>query len=293
MAGKVDAVYIATPAGLHADHARACLEAGLPVLVEKPFAASAAEAMGILELAERRGLFVMEGMWTRFLPAARAMAEAVAAGEIGQLRLLSGCFCLGSVVDPRQAKFQPAMGGGALRYYGVYPLALGQMLAGPAASVHAEGTRLATGVDDSIALTVQYRSGAVGNYFASFSTFADNGFAAHGTGGQIALTGPVFRPAGLRLMHAAARTGSSGRGGRLRASAIGERLVQLVQHHAAPPGKRTSCPFPGNGYNLEAAEAQRCIEAGLAETPVMPHSDTLELARLVDMADAQLPGISQ
>src|SRR3954447_11066327 len=74
-AGGVDAIYVATPPSEHAAHALLCIEAGIPVLVEKPFASSAADARRIVEAAQANGVFAMEAMWTRFLPAARALRD--------------------------------------------------------------------------------------------------------------------------------------------------------------------------------------------------------------------------
>src|SRR4029079_2068437 len=84
----VDAIYVATPHPLHHDNTIMCLEAGKAVLCEKPFAINAAEARSMIETARARGVFLMEGMWTRFLPHIVRLRELLAAGVIGEVRML-------------------------------------------------------------------------------------------------------------------------------------------------------------------------------------------------------------
>jgi predicted dehydrogenase len=290
LVGQVDAVYLATPTGLHARHAMACLEAGLPVLVEKPLAATVAETQALIALARQKQLFLMEGLWTRFLPAARALQEATL--QLGELRLLTGGFAIANAPDPSRPLFQPNLGGGAMRQYGVYPLALGQLIAGPAESIHATGTLGATGVEGSVAMTVRYQSGPVGNFYASLETTGDNSFTIHGTRGRAGLTGPIFRPAGVRKVFFTPRVrpagGSRGLAAKLQNSAMGQRLMQMIQHRRGLAGRAVAYPFSGNGYNLEAAEAQRCIASKLVESPLMPLDQSLELVRLVETALQQI-----
>jgi hypothetical protein len=292
MVGRVDAVYIATPNGLHATHAIACLKAGLPVLIEKPFAATASEAKAIVEAAAATGSFVMEGLWTRFLPAALAFAQRIEDGAIGTPKMMVGGFAIANIFDPTRPLFQLNMAGGALRQYGIYPLAFGQMVCGRALSVSVCGNRARSGVDSTVAMVVQYENGVVGNYHASLETTGMNSFAAYGDSGRLSLTGPIYRPSGLRYTRFAPRAAENGDGeglaSRLRTSAIGNRLVQILQHRERLTGQAKAIPYSGNGYNYEAAEAMRCIVAGERQSPMMPVSDSVELATLIDASHSQL-----
>jgi predicted dehydrogenase len=287
LAAVADIAYIATPTGWHAAHAEACLAAGLHVLVEKPLASTAAETERLAEAARRHQRFLMEGLWTRCLPATRALAEAVAG--LGEIRLVTGGFSVVNRIDPALPRFQAAAGGGALRLYGIYPLALGQMLAGRAAGISTAGHRMGD-IDASAAMTVTYASGAIGQFHCSLESSGDNSLVVHCTGGHAALLGPLFRPTGVRVVHAAPRDdmeqGRSGLTARLRASSLGNRLVQWRQHSAGLAGERLAAPYAGNGYGAEAAEVQRCVGAGLPESPLMPVADSIELARLIDLADS-------
>ena len=126
----LDIVYVASPHALHREHSLLCLEAGRAVLCEKPFALNATEAREVIASARSRGLFCMEAMWTRFLPAMRRLTELVDAGAIGELRMVTAQLGFPSEPDPSSRLFDPALGGGALLDLGVYPLALASQLLG-------------------------------------------------------------------------------------------------------------------------------------------------------------------
>jgi predicted dehydrogenase len=82
----VDAVVVATPAQTHAAIVAACLEADRHLLVEKPFAGSAADARVLADLAQAKGLVVMCDHTYRFVPAVGVAHELLAASPLGALR---------------------------------------------------------------------------------------------------------------------------------------------------------------------------------------------------------------
>ena len=111
---EVDIVYVATPHVLHRENCLLALRHGKAVLCEKPFAINAAEAAEVFALARAKGLFVMEAMWTRFLPAIVKVREMLAAGAIGEPRWLAADFGFQAPFNPQSRIFDPALGGGAL-----------------------------------------------------------------------------------------------------------------------------------------------------------------------------------
>ena len=119
--GEVDIVYVATPHAFHRDNVLLCLGAGRHVLCEKPLAVSAAQVAECVAAARERNLFLMEGMWTRFFPVARAIRKAVAEGAIGKVVSVSASlgFKLEPSFNPRL--YEPALAGGALFDVGIYP----------------------------------------------------------------------------------------------------------------------------------------------------------------------------
>jgi predicted dehydrogenase len=110
----VDAVYISTPHPLHHDNTLLCLNAGRAVLCEKPFAINAAEARAMVAAARAKGLFLMEAMWTRFLPLHTQLWELLQAGAIGEVERLEADFGFYHPFDPAHRLFDPQLGGGAL-----------------------------------------------------------------------------------------------------------------------------------------------------------------------------------
>jgi predicted dehydrogenase len=115
----VDVVYVATPHPFHAENAALCLEAGKAVLCEKPFCVNAAEAERVVGLAREKGLFLMEGMWTRFFPLMEEVRRMISEGAIGELRMLNVDFGFRADLDPTTRLFDPKLGGGALLDVGV------------------------------------------------------------------------------------------------------------------------------------------------------------------------------
>ena len=135
--GRIDAVYIATPNHRHADACIAALEAGIPVLCEKPMAASLPDAERMAEAAERTGTLYGTAFDQRHHPAHRAMMDAIANGKVGRvvaIRLVYACW-----VDPLFApnadhdnwRIAPEKaGGGAVIDLALHGLDLTQMIVG-------------------------------------------------------------------------------------------------------------------------------------------------------------------
>lgn len=118
----VEVVYVSTIHHLHKEHALLCLRAGKHVLVEKPLALTRSDAEELVREAGSRGLFLMEGMWTRFFPAVRKARDLIGSGEIGEIKTVLSDF--GFVVDPQSRPYMmhKETGGGGLMEIGCYPI---------------------------------------------------------------------------------------------------------------------------------------------------------------------------
>ena len=148
----VDAIYVATPHTLHAANTLLCLRAGKAVLCEKPFAINAAETAAMIAEARTRGLFLMEAMWTRFLPHMVRIRALIHAGAIGDVRMLNSTFGFRTEFDPKGRLFDPALGGGALLDVGIYPVSFASMVFGTPTFITSHATIGATGVDEQVAM---------------------------------------------------------------------------------------------------------------------------------------------
>ena len=166
-AGGVDAIYIATPPSEHVSDCLLCIRAGIPTLVEKPLASSAAETLRVADAARSHAVFTMEAMWTRFLPAAQAMRDLVSSRSIGEIRLITGNFGTSQVPDATRSMFDPRLGGGSISHLGSYPLSLAQWLFGPHRDVQAIGKVGATGVDEEAAFRCATTTESSGRFLSA------------------------------------------------------------------------------------------------------------------------------
>ena len=151
----VDAVYVATPHPMHLDAAMLAIEAGKAVLVEKPFAMDAAEARALVEAARARGTFLMEAMWTRFLPHVAAIRDVIASGRLGEIVLVTAEHGQWFEKDAAFRLFAPELGGGALLDLGIYPVSFASMVLGTPDHVTAVSDPAFTGVDAQISMVLR------------------------------------------------------------------------------------------------------------------------------------------
>jgi len=257
-ASDVDAIYLATPHAQHTALALAAIEAGKAVLVEKAFATSVADTEAIISAARARGVFVMEAMWTRFLPAIVHLRELVASGELGDIRAVYGDLLAFREFDPDDRLFNPTMGGGAVLDLGVYVVSFAQQFLGNPDVVHAVGGFYPNGVEGEAGLLLGWSDGR-------FSTQAI-GLTAPGPGRQV-VAGTKGWVEVLPRFH---------RGERLSIHPLGEKPRELV------------LPRTGSGYCHEIAHVNECLAQGLTESPVMPLDDTLAVQQVLAEALSQL-----
>lgn len=282
--GGVDAVYIATPPSEHMAHALLCIEAGIPVLVEKPFAMTGDDATRIARAARASGVFAMEAMWTRFLPAAAAFKEEIA--RIGDIGVVSGSFGLSQRPDSDSSMFNPRLGGGAISHLGAYPLSLAQWLFGSPTTVQAIGMIGLSGVDEQVAFQLRYESGVLGSFFVSLRAWAPDDFQVSGSAGALAFQGSIVRPFGLAASRDAPRgadEASFGLKARLQQHGLTHRIAQAMGRSSRGPKTRLSRPYAGNGYHYEADEVRACVERGVVESRVMPLDDSIAVAATSDL----------
>jgi predicted dehydrogenase len=254
----VDVLYVATTHAQHHAVSLAALGAGKALLVEKPFTATSQGAAEVVDLARRTGVFAMEGIWTRFMPAVVTLRELIADGAIGEVRAVQAE--LGSLwsFDPAHRLFDPAVGGGALLDMGVYTVAFAQMLLGNPESVTAHGSTFPTGVD------------------------ADTGLLLGFSGGRFALLTVSLR---YRLPGAARIIGTAGW------IDVHPRFHQpdgFVLHREGAEPETFRRPRLGGGYAHELIEVTECLRAGRTESAVMPLADTLAVQTVLGEAADQL-----
>ncbi len=200
----IDVVYVGTPHSAHREVALQAIAAGKHVLVEKPFAMSEAEGAEIAAAARAAGVFVMEAMWTRYLPQSDIIRRLLADGAIGEVDLVMADFGFVIPYDPKHRMWDPALGGGALLDAGVYPLSFASSVIGPPARITASGAMTSTGVDARAAIALTTPSGANALVATSMVSALPVRGTIVGSAGRIEIPSPFFGPTGVQLVQGSA-----------------------------------------------------------------------------------------
>lgn len=256
---EVDVVYIGSTHNDHFASAKLCLEAGKPVLVEKPLTVTAAEAQKLVDLARERNLFLMEAVWTRTNPLIRKAAEIVRSGELGDVRHVNASFGFAFTGDASHRLLDPEQAGGAILDLGVYPVHLVNLFLGEPDQVLGFGSHASTGVDSHAAATLTYpatgsRPAATASVFCSLEATVPTRLEIWCSDGMVEIDN-FFRPP--------------------------EILVSRGNDRAVEPEVFVT-QWPGGGYTFQAQEVMRCLRAGEVETPLVPWADTLATMRTLD-----------
>jgi dihydrodiol dehydrogenase / D-xylose 1-dehydrogenase (NADP) len=248
----IDVIYVATPHPYHCENTLLCLDHGKAVLCEKPIAMNESEVLRMIAKARERNVFLMEALWTRFLPSITKTMELIASGALGEVRHIKSDFGVWREFDPLNRAFNKELGGGSLLDIGIYPLFLTLLLWGEPDTISAVADVGSTAVDESLALTLKYNDGRIATLFSSFTVNSTVETHICGTKGRLKLNRWWFCPVTLELTK-------------------GEGDTVAIDPHAV-----------GNGYNYEAEEVGRCLRFGAKESDFLPLSFSLRLARLMD-----------
>lgn len=252
----IDLVYVSTPHTLHYDCVKLCLEAGKNVLCEKPFTTDAAQAKELFELARARGLFLMEAMWTRFLPAVRELHKFLAEGGIGEV--LSAHSVWGQSLQHVKRLTDPALAGGALLDMGVYSLTFADLIMGDDIKAMHSTVRMSdAGVDQHNNLLLDYGNGRCATINSSSISAFPQVVSIMGTEGSVQ-----------------AREFNS-----------------LVEYTVTKGSVSTTYSFPnalrGNGFEHQLMEAADCVLNNKIESDIHPGSKTIYMMGLMDKIRAQ------
>jgi predicted dehydrogenase len=228
------------------------------VLCEKAFTISAGQAREVIDLARRKNLFLMEAMWTRFLPAMKKVRAILASGTLGEIRMVQADFGFQPEFNPKSRLFDPALGGGALLDLGVYPVSLASMVyGGPPKRILASASKGKTGVDEQTAAILEYPDGRQAVISCSFRYESPKEAHILGTHGRVFIHSPWWFPG----------------------------VITLVRKGQAEEDQ--SLPYLGNGYTHEALEVMECLSDGRKESEIMPLDETLTVMETLDRIQAE------
>jgi predicted dehydrogenase len=251
----VDVIYIASPHALHHEHTLLCLNHGKAVLCEKAFALNLRQVKEMVDTARSKKIFLMEAIWSKFLPQYQKVQEILASGELGDIRnvLINFGFIPQPPVPPRL--FDPALGGGSLLDIGIYNVFMALSFLGKPDEIEASMTPASTGVDEQCAMLFKYKNGAMAQLFSSLTSNLGTEADIGGTKSRLRLTSRFYAPSATIEIF-------TGR----------EDTKKII-----PVDKE-----PGSGYQYEARHVGECLRKGLTESPVMSHADSILLMETMD-----------
>ena len=276
----IDAVYIATPNVLHAEQALRVISHGKAVLVEKPLTTSVAEAERIASAAAERRCFVMEGMWTRFLPAVQAAKKLVDGGAIGAVRKIDAELAYRRDEGRESRFFNPELGGGAALDLGVYPLSLALHFLGKPSKLSGRWQASKSGVDMRTEFDLQFEGGAEAHLSCGFDRDGFNRFVIAGSEGALRLEAPFLKAQRFTQFSPKA----------FALEPMGSGVAVKIMSRLPFPGRRIQhLPFPGNGLQFEAAAVMAAVRDGAAGSGTMPLTDSIEVLRVIAIVVAGSP----
>ncbi|WEK55321.1 MAG: Gfo/Idh/MocA family oxidoreductase [Candidatus Cohnella colombiensis] len=254
---EVEIVYIGTLHPVHKENMLTFLRAGKAVLCEKPFTINAAEAAEVIQYAKQNQLFLMEAMWSRYLPPIRQVRQWLAEGRIGEVRMVKADFGFDFGWQPEHRLLDPKLGGGALLDAGIYPVSFASMVFGEQPKKITSSARIGqTGVDEQFSLLFEYEGGRTAALNGAVQLDMINDAYIFGTKGHIHI--PQFLFSRSATLHVK-----------------GEEPVTLADERSTA------------GYNYEAEEAMNCLREGRKESDVMTHEETLQIMHTLDQIRGQ------
>ncbi|MEL7377820.1 MAG: Gfo/Idh/MocA family oxidoreductase, partial [Bacteroidota bacterium] len=183
--GEIDAVYIATPHTSHFELTLACLEAGVPVLCEKPMGMNLSQVQTMVEAAEKNRTYLMEALWTRFLPSTKKLMELIATKEIGAIEGLRADFGFKAGPKSSQRITDKSLGAGSLLDIGIYPVFLSYLLLGLPEEIQAMSRFNEDGVDIDCSVNLRYGGGQIAQLYSTLLARTKTEATIHGSEGLI------------------------------------------------------------------------------------------------------------
>ncbi len=255
---QVEAVYVASPHSEHRAHALLAIKAGKHVLVEKSIARSAAQTQEIVDAAAAAGVFLMEAMWTLFLPHVDALRGVIARGEIGEVvSVIADHGQNMRHLPPEHRMHNLALAGGALLDLGVYPVSFAHDLLGTPDRIHATGSLTETGVDGQVSIALGYGERVQASLHTTLWSRTSTTAVIAGTEGRIEIDTDFYRPTSFTVIRDDGTWWSF------------DREVD-------------------GGFQFQAAEVARRVAEGATQSPRLTWEDSLAVMRTMDEVRRQI-----
>lgn len=248
----LDVVYIASPHTGHFEHTMLCLERGIAVLCEKPFAMNSSQVRKMVDCARSNGVFLMEAIWTRFIPCFEEAIQLLQSGYIGALKTIRADFGFKATFPPEHRVFNPTLGGGSLLDVGIYPIFLATWLWGRPSAIKATAIKNIQGSDDSCAMILEYPGNRLALLDSSLVVKTPIEAYIYGDEGTLRLHNRFINPQALTV-------------------SFYEKSDEHIQ-----------IPLTGHGYYHEILEVNDCLRLGKTESDRLPLDFSLLLMETLD-----------
>lgn len=249
---EIDVIYVATPHVFHFEQTMMCLKAGKHVLCEKAFGMNAQEVQMMISEAQKRKLFLMEALWTRFIPITEKLLQLVQQKTIGEIKQIRADFGFMGDQNPDRRIYNKKLGGGSLLDVGIYPVYLSVLLLGSPLSIQALAEMTSTGVDAFCAMLFDYPQGEKAVLESSIEVKTPTEAYIFGDQGSIKLYPSFHHSEKLSIQ-------------------IHDQKTEIIE-----------LKYKGNGYYHEIMEVHSCLHQGSIESKKMSHAMSLNLILTLD-----------
>ncbi|WP_062059342.1 Gfo/Idh/MocA family protein [Aquimarina longa] len=254
---NIDVIYIATPHVFHYENTIMCLTHKKAVLCEKPFAMNANQVKEMIALAKKNNVFLMEALWTYFLPHYRYVIDIITSKKLGEVKTLKADFGFSMSFDPSSRVFNKSLGGGSLLDVGIYPLFTALSTLGYPDEIIATATLGKTGVDEDCTVALHYANGATASLYSAVIKETSTEAILELEKGTILINSRFQEPSSVTIT----KNGKS----------------ELIEFEV-----------PTNGYNFEAIHVQEMLQQNRTESTIMSFEKSLQLITLLDTVRNQI-----
>ena len=254
----IDAIYVATPHPAHHDNVILALNAGKPVLCEKPFAVNAAEAQAMVDAASHNKVALMEAMWARFLPHYAKVREIIASGVLGPILSIHADHGQRLADQNIPRLVDPHLAGGALLDLGIYPISFAHMILGNPLSINSSAVMTDKGVDAQTSMIFTYENGAQSVLTTTMIEQTPCRAVVAGLHGWLEIDRTFYNPASMRVI--------------------------------LNDGSVTQYPstYTGHGLREQAESFKRLVQSGKLESEILSWQDTIDIMKTMDAVREQI-----
>ncbi|WP_026838763.1 Gfo/Idh/MocA family protein [Gillisia sp. JM1] len=248
---NIDIIYVATPHTFHFEHSILCLEHKKAVLCEKPFGINLGQVETMISLAKQKNVFLMEALWTQFLPHFQFVLDITESKKYGELLELKADFGFNAPFDPEKRIYNKELGGGSLMDVGIYPVFLSLSLLGNPENIVAEATIGSTGVDENCTIQLSYSNGVKAKLYSAINETTPTTATLSFEKASVIINGRFHEPSSVSIQ---------------------------------TNGELETKEFPvtTHGYNFEAAHVQKMLEENRTESDSMTFEKSKQLISMLD-----------